>query len=520
MANKRLRIFFGAFALLVLSVLFVWAVHTTLPTNAYLLEDVSTLINITVNNTDVPITGNITTVNISLPSTFTYIAGTNGTTTTGYTFSNTSSILSWFNNTGLILNVTSGLFWFNASASTPGEYNITVFSYNVTGATQNNVSVTVNDTTVPEVVAANITLPSSGSNHSDTVTLNVSIFDNGGVQTVFFNITNSTGLQNATATASNPSGSSSWNATINTTGFPEGTYNITVFSNDSAGNSNNTALVSGVIFDNTAPTVSLSSSSSTKNSLTLTVTITDSSSGMASSCSSDRDSAGASISGTGLSQTLTESSLNCGTSYSYVVSCTDRAGNLGNSASTSFSTDSCSDGSSSSSGGGTSTSTWTNTFNPTDQQLSGSYTKTLGAKNRVRFKVGTESHHVGVKSLTETTATIEVASHPVETTLSVGEEVKVDVTHNGFYDVFVKLNSITNNQADVTIQTINEEIPEGEPSSAVTDTSGETRPAEEQPPEEAPEDGGGIPGWAWALIIIVVLVAIGWGAAVVKRRNQ
>jgi PGF-pre-PGF domain-containing protein len=73
---------------------------------------------------------------------------------------------------------------------------------------------------------------------------------------VFFNITNASGFQNASLTASNPTGGV-YNATIDTSGFLDGIYNITVWARDSLNNTNNSALVNSIIIDNTAPTISL-----------------------------------------------------------------------------------------------------------------------------------------------------------------------------------------------------------------------------------------------------------------------
>ncbi|MCD6226172.1 MAG: hypothetical protein J7J93_00005, partial [Candidatus Aenigmarchaeota archaeon] len=114
-------------------------------------EDTNMLLNFTINNTDSSV--NITQVNISLPNTnFYFINDTNGTSASGTTFSNTSTVLTWTNTTsvGFIENGTVQYFWFNITASQPGTYNFTVTSLDTSGVSNStNVSITINDTTSP-----------------------------------------------------------------------------------------------------------------------------------------------------------------------------------------------------------------------------------------------------------------------------------------------------------------------------------------------------------------------------------
>lgn len=213
-----------------------------------------------------------------------------------------------------------------------------------------------------------------------------------------------------------------------------------------------------VTFDSTAPDVSLALSGSDKTSLTISVTITEALSGISGSCTSDRGD----VSGSGTSQTVTETGLSCGTSYSYTVTCSDVAGNSG-SKTESFSTSGCSGGGSFAGGGsGSSSGTrWENTFVENDAELSEkkSVSKSLGRNNRIKLKIGGEVHHVGVRSVSETNATIEVASDVQEAVLNIGDGKKFEVTDDGFYDLEVFLNNITNGKAGIIIHSLSEEVP-------------------------------------------------------------
>lgn len=395
-------------------------------------------------------------------------------------------------------------------------YNISCSLTGDTNAETSTANITI-DNTAPNVTFSGITNTVDGASYKSSIVINVSVSDATVGMTrgsVYFNITNSTGDQHNFTKAST-SGGGYYNITVDTTKFTDGVYNITVYSNDSLGNENNTEIIS-VTFDDTAPSaVALTSSIATKTSLTITIAVTDATAGMNQSCTTDRS--GASISGTTNAQTLTETGLSCGTSYQYFVQCTDAAGNTGSSAQTSFSTSSCITGGSSPSGSGV-TATWTNTYTISDEQFEQGYRKELGANNRVRVRVtgsggAIETHHVGIKEITDTTVTIEIASDPVEVELEIGEDAKVDVTEDGYYDIYVKLNSITSGKADITVQKISEAIPEGE--EAVTTTGEIVEEKEEISEVEEEKDLT----WLWVLIgILVLAVVIGGGVAVKKKK--
>lgn len=108
---------------------------------------------------------------------------------------------------------------------------------------------------------------------NNSVALNVSVWD-ANVSTVYMNITNRTGdfIVGNFSRLSAPKGQSYetyWNFTLNTSWFPDGKYNITIYANDTnqsavAGipvNENNTESIE-VTIDNTAPSISYTCSPS------------------------------------------------------------------------------------------------------------------------------------------------------------------------------------------------------------------------------------------------------------------
>ena len=148
---------FVSVVFLILLTSFIIASHvvtTSTGTTSYSVnEDIDSIYNISISNTDLGQTANITQVNITIPSSFSFGVNSNGTNATNVLFTNTSTILSWTNSTNFVINGSEEkLFWFNVTASTPGSYNLTVTTVNSTGNSVSNISVTINDTTVPSSI--------------------------------------------------------------------------------------------------------------------------------------------------------------------------------------------------------------------------------------------------------------------------------------------------------------------------------------------------------------------------------
>jgi hypothetical protein len=157
------------------------------------------------------------------------------------------------------------------------------------------------------------------------------------------------------------------------------------------------------------------------------------------------------------------------------------------------------------SGGSAATpSIWTISYYPLVAQLKEEYNKDLGEKNRVVFSVGNVAHHVGIISLTTTTATVQVASEVQEKTLNIGDEWKVDLNTTDslkIYSVYVKLNGIANNKANLTMKTISEAY-----SAPITTT---TPPSiGEKIGEVVTEGKESVMKNLWIWIVIVVLIVI------------
>jgi len=181
----------------------------------------------------------------------------------------------------------------------------------------------------PNVTAFNIsdTLLDGLNFTSSIVKLNVTINDSvmsydtltaGRNVSVYFNFTNdATGATNASVIAST-SVQGLYNATFNTSFLVDGKYTVTVWANDSLGNWNSSTKRLNFQVDSTSPAITLTrnAASSSKSQIVIDVSVSDTS-GVSGACLVDRPDAV--VSGTGNTETITETGLNCGISYSYKV---------------------------------------------------------------------------------------------------------------------------------------------------------------------------------------------------------
>jgi hypothetical protein len=505
--------------------------------NTFTTTNTPSIFNITVNISEATIDQNITEVAITFPTSFLFNSYWNNTNTSlvpgTYVVSNTSVTWSWLNSSdgGWVINGTETpyYFWFNATPTIPGNYNISV---NITNGTATvilaNTSVHVNDTLAPVVTAENFTSVKSGGNISGyngkNWTLNASIFDHvldqvGFVEnptvynkssiTVIFNLT---GKENQTIAATSPATNNftfSSSSDLNTSQLADGVYTLRIHANDSL-YTNDSAIINFTL-DSTLPTMALAqdTAATTQSKIVFTVTITENGSNINGACGVSGCS-GCTVAGGGSkTQTVTETGLDCGVEHTYVVSCADYADNVGVSAATKYSSSAC--GSSGGSGGGstggtTGGTTWSSTFVASTADFQSGYVKTLSANERVRVKVSNADHHVGVTSVGADSVTVSVESEPQVATLTVGDSRKFDVTNDNVYDILVTLNSIIDGEADLTITSIAEEITEE--SAAEEAAKEDAANAEEEAPTPPIVESEKSTKVVWVVLVLVILAVV------------
>ncbi len=238
--------------------------------------------------------------------------------------------------------------------------------------------------------------------------------------TITFLLHNSTGEVNKTSFTDKT-------RSINWTNLNDGTYTYNVTVNDTAGNSN-TTVTRTITLDTTAPTIYFSCS---PTSVTRTGVIT---------CSCSGTDATSGIQTT--SYTTNPSTLNKGI-YSTSCTITDYAGN---SASSSISYTVY--------GGGGGFPD----YRISSEDLSRGYTKIMRENWRMTFEIENETHGLLIDEISEQSISIILSSELKKATLNIGDEKKFELNKDNYYDLLVKLNAIENSQANLTVQSIHQEI--------------------------------------------------------------
>ncbi|MEK6918390.1 MAG: hypothetical protein AABW51_05575 [Nanoarchaeota archaeon] len=250
--NKKIFVLGLLSILLVTSLYFVFAAHvikTSAGTTAFSVNQItSNFYNFSVNNTDAGLNANITFVNVTLPLEFTYVVNTNTTDVAVSAFTNISTVLSWSNTTSIAYLVNGSgkqFFGFNATASTPGTYNITVTTVNATSSYSTNLSVTVNDTTAPAINFVSPTTLSANTFYiRSNITFNVTSNDSVGIGTINATLYNSNNvLINSSALSSSP-----FAGTF--AGLGDGIYYLNASVNDTSGNTNSTSTLKIILASN------------------------------------------------------------------------------------------------------------------------------------------------------------------------------------------------------------------------------------------------------------------------------
>ncbi len=205
---------------------------------------------------------------------------------------------------------------------------------------------------------------------------------------------------------------------------------------------------------------------------------------------------------------VTLSSSSSGRNYDWYVRCYDSAENYYDSSEWRLTIISEDDEESSS--GGVSTSFWTITYSPSSSEFSGTngYLCELAKQSRVKVVVSGSNHYVGIVALASTTAVINISSTPQQAIFSKGDEKKFDVNGNGYYDIWIKLNSITSSKANVSIKTIHEQIPSGTSNSFLLSNSTEEEEEETNPEEKKQPSTKGDKIWTIFLVIIIVCLVV------------
>jgi hypothetical protein len=157
------------------------------------------------------------------------------------------------------------------------------------------------------------------------------------------------------------------------------------------------------------------------------------------------------------------SSLSASTTYYYNITNCDRANNCVINGTNSFATDAVSvvvnnNGGGGGGGGGGVT---TRTYIPSVAETTIGYTKSLAKDDKIKvtlFDGGNVQHTMTLDYVGTNSINLTIRSDPIKLSLGVGQSAKLNLSSSDYYDLYIKLNSITNNKADLVIQTIKEKM--------------------------------------------------------------
>lgn len=213
------------------------------------------------------------------------------------------------------------------------------------------------------------------------------------------------------------------------------------------------------------------------------------------------------------SRSISLTGLDSSTLYHYNVTSCDAAGNCNSTSRYNFTTSSAGTSSTEDTSGGAAgaESYWTMTYaaptNDTTLKTKG-YTQALAKRNRMKIKVGSDYHYVGIISVTSTEAVINVTSTPQTATFKVGETKKFEVTDDDYYDLSITLNSINNSKANITAYLIYEKMPEEAASQAGGATTASGNKTLGVTGAGGIEESWAKKNWAWLIIGLIGLAVI------------
>ncbi len=197
----------------------------------------STLYNFTIQDTSSSGV-NFTQVNISVPSGFSIIGSSNGTSSIS-PLSISGSTLSWTNSSGVVFAGSHNFFWFNATdANSIGQFNFTVTSLDTSSnINSTKINITLSDITSPSASFDNSVTPANNSKLNRTyIPVEITASDNVAVDNVSITLYSSTGsILNASNVKSSP-------FLANFTNLSNGNYSVQATVFDTSGNVNITSV--------------------------------------------------------------------------------------------------------------------------------------------------------------------------------------------------------------------------------------------------------------------------------------
>ncbi len=381
-----------------------------------------------------------------------------------------------WNSTSLVYNETkniSGIF--NSSVFNATNLDYKTYKWNCISSDLNGNSAFANSnfTLITEGISTSLVSPANQSYtkiNNTNFTCNSNSGENFALTNITFYLWNSTGLEyNETKNISGNSNSSLFNYNFSV----EGNYSWNCLSFNNASNSSFYEFNYSIVYDRTNPIInSVSAGSITSSSAVVNMTANENVNytlNYGSSLSLGTFLINSSFS-TGFSASL--SSLSASTVYYYNITSCDRAGNCIENGTNVFTTsDAPVVQTSSGSGGGGGAADISKTYSINYEQGSKGYSKELSKNDKIKFiffDKNAEEHSLIVNEIKANYVNLTIKSTPIYLILAEGQSAKISLTSSEYYDLFIKVDSIEDKKAKITIQLIHEEIPKPDNDKPIT----------------------------------------------------
>lgn len=386
-----------------------------------------------------------------------------------YTFScNATDTLQLANITLQVWN-SSGLYYQNTTNATSNsltlQKNVTLssdqYTWNCLSSDQKGNYDTTSNITITTTVYTTLSSPDNSTFTNQNQTFTCNSYSTYNLTNATFYIYNSTNDLINTSTQNISGTSNSTNFEYNFTSEDSYSWNCLTYDNQS--NSSFAESNFSITYDLTAPNVTLispsDSYSTTSTSIDFQYNTTETTIANCSLILNDAISATNESAITNSTNTISDT-LSAG-SYTWKINCTDLAGNTKNSSSRTLTITNpvVSSGGGGSSGGSSSVSGGGSTIiTITEKSLEEGITTSLPKTQKTNLEINNVSYELTIDSILDDNLIFSV-SNSTNNLISLNQVKKLDLNHDGFYDLEIILINITDTKAEIQFKKIYEPVP-------------------------------------------------------------
>ena len=169
---------------------------------------------------------------------------------------------------------------------------------------------------------------------------------------------------------------------------------------------------------------------------------------------------------------------------------------------------------------------WTSTYVLSSSEFKNGFTRDFRLREAAKVKVDTEIHTIGVVGLSLDSAIINVSSSKAQQAVfSIGDEKKFDIDSDGYYEIYVKLNTISSKdntkKANLTIKSIYEKIADAViPQNKTDEVVPQVNQTIPEPTTKESNSKKTLLNTILIILLIVIIIAVIWILKKTSRRNN